>query len=230
MEIITRAFTLDTSAMRAAAEGDTNSLGTFEGHAAVFNSETLIGSLRWGFIEDIAPDAFSDVLDDDVRFLFNHDGQPLARTTNGTLTLSQDTVGLRDVAQIARTTLGQDMVILLNRGDINQQSFAFTIADQSWSTKSVATDEGSLEIDKRTITKIERLYDTSLVTYPAYDDTTAGMRCFRGAGKVEIENALRTSGRGDAEVQRAAAEAAAFKNEQITSSRARAHALRGKLL
>jgi len=229
MELIKRGYDLDKQTFTRAAEDDSDSLGTFEGHAAVFNQETLIGNLRWGFIEQIRANAFDDVLDDDVRFLFNHDGQPLARTTNGTLRLSQDSVGLVDIANIARTQLGQDMLVLVNRGDISQQSFAFTIADQEWDTKSIATDEGSLEIDRRTIVKIERLYDTSLVTYPAYDGTDGGMRCFRGAGKAEIEAALRESGRSDRDVQAQLQDEAARKAaEDLIKTRSRALALRAR--
>lgn len=226
MEIIRRGFTLDSHVFTRAEDDSSDSLGTFDGHAAVFNQEALIGSLRWGFIEQVMPGAFDDVLNDDVRFLFNHDGQPLARTTNGTLTLSQDAVGLRDIAQVARTTLGQDMVILLSRGDVNQQSFAFTIKDQTWDTKSIATDEGSLEVDRRSIVKVERLYDTSIVTYPAYEGTDGGMRCYRGAGTAEIEATLRLSGKSDREVQQQLKDAEARKHAE----RERLVALRAKML
>jgi hypothetical protein len=73
--------------MRAAADEDEMIV---EGYAAVFDSVTDIGP----FQERIAPGAFSDVLDNDVRLLINHDGVPLARTTNGTLELKQDDTGL----------------------------------------------------------------------------------------------------------------------------------------
>ena len=57
-----------------------------EGYAATFNDITDLGYFR----ERIAVRAFDDSLGDDVRYLLNHDGLPLARTTNGTLELSVD--------------------------------------------------------------------------------------------------------------------------------------------
>lgn len=198
MEIIKRAWTLADQVTTRAAD-DSDSAGTFEGHASVFNEETLIGSLRWGFIEDIAPGAFDDVLEDDVRFLFNHDGAPLARTTNGTLQLKQDGIGLWNRAEIARTSLGLDMVTLLARKDITQQSFAFTIREDDWTVRTIDTPEGPLDVDKRTVTKVERLYDTSIVTYPAYPGATGSLRS-GFAPDEEIRTALLRSGREEREL------------------------------
>lgn len=185
MTTIRRAFDLSDKAFTR-AEDPAASAGSFDGHAAVFNQITLIGSRQWGFLEEIATGAFDDVLEDDVRFLVNHEGLPLARTTNKTLRLSVDDIGLRDQADLAPTALGNDVAILLARGDVSQQSFAFTIAEEKWSTRT----EDGVEMDLRTITKLKRLYDVSVVTYPAYDGTDAGLRCFR-AGDDEIKDALR---------------------------------------
>jgi HK97 family phage prohead protease len=63
-----------------------------EGYAAVFNQETVIGG-QWR--EQIAQGAFRDAIGrDDVVFLVNHDGLPLARSRSGTLELSEDDHGL----------------------------------------------------------------------------------------------------------------------------------------
>ena len=124
-----------------------------EGYAAVFDSVTDIGP----FQERIAQGAFSDVLDDDVRLLINHDGVPLARTSNGTLELSQDEVGLFYRATLSDTQAGQDLYKMIKRGDIDQSSFAFTIKEESRDADDV-----------RVIDKVGRLLDVSPVTYPAY--------------------------------------------------------------
>ena len=64
-----------------------------EGYAAVFNEETDIGGY---FREVIEPGAFSDAIGrDDVVFLINHEGLPLARTRSGTLKLTEDARGLK---------------------------------------------------------------------------------------------------------------------------------------
>lgn len=169
MSKITRTFELLQGTKITREEG---SAPVFSGHAAVFDQPTLIGSKRWGFIEQIGREAFTDVLDDDVRLLINHRGLPLARTTNGTLRLSVDSEGLHNEADLADTTEGRDIVTLLERGDVDQQSFAFTIDSEEWSE----TEYEGVIMDLRTITKIERLYDTSIVTYPAYEGATGGMK------------------------------------------------------
>ena len=130
------------------------------GHASVYNrlSENL-----GGFKEIIAPGAFDDVLGDDVRALINHDyNLILARTTSGTLELSTDETGLKYEFTIPETSYGKDLAVSMERGDISQSSFAFTVDDDTWETVNGE--------DVRTITKVKRLYDVSPVTYPAYPD------------------------------------------------------------
>jgi len=130
------------------------------GHASVYN--TMSEDLG-GFREIIAPGAFDDVLENDVRALINHDGNLiLARTTSGTLALSTDEKGLRYEFEMPETSYGKDLAVSMKRGDITQSSFAFTVADDSWETRD--------GMDVRTITKVKRLFDVSPVTYPAYPD------------------------------------------------------------
>jgi HK97 family phage prohead protease len=150
-----------------AAEGD--AFG-FRGHAAVFDSRTWIGPKMWGFNETVARGAFSKSIGEaDVRFLINHDANlVLARTTAGTLRLSEDAVGLAVDADLARTSYGNDLAISLQRGDVTQMSFAFEVIREEWSQMG----DGS---ELRTILEA-RLWDVSAVTYPAYDDTDAQLR------------------------------------------------------
>ena len=129
------------------------------GYGAVFNSES---NDLGGFVEYIAPGAFDGRLEDDVRFLINHDGLPLARTTNNTLRLSVDERGLKYEADMPETTLANDLMTLLRNGTISQSSFAFTVEEDSWENV-----EGR---NIRTINKVSRLYDVSSVTYPAYNE------------------------------------------------------------
>ena len=95
-----------------------------EGYAAVFGEETDIGGM---FREVIEKGAFSEAIGrDDVVFLINHDGLPLARTRSGTLKLSEDDHGLK-----MSTTLDQDdpdvksIAGKMKRGDLDKMSFAF---------------------------------------------------------------------------------------------------------
>jgi len=136
-----------------------NGVNTVVGYGAVFNSES---NDLGGFVEFIAPGAFDGRLEDDVRFLINHDGLPLARTTNNTLRLSVDERGLKYEADMPDTTLANDLMTLLRNGTISQSSFAFTVEEDSWENV-----EGK---NIRTINKVSRLYDVSSVTYPAYNE------------------------------------------------------------
>lgn len=139
---------------------------TVEGYAAVFDEETDIGGM---FREKIARGAFTEALDrDDVVFLINHDGLPLARTRSGTLTLSQDDRGLK-----MRTVLDADdpdvrsIAGKMKRGDLDKMSFAFYPDVQEW--------DDTVDPPLRTI-RSASLVDVSIVTTPAYDGTSIGLR------------------------------------------------------
>lgn len=140
------------------------------GYAAVFN--TLSEDLG-GFREQIATGAFTDALgSSDVRALINHDpNHVLGRSTSGTLTMREDATGLAVEIVPPDTQSARDLVELMKRGDVSQMSFAFTVGkeDQQW------TRDGSGPW-LRTIKKVARLFDVSVVTYPAYPATSAAVR------------------------------------------------------
>lgn len=142
----------------------------FHGEAIVFNSPTWIGSKRWGYREIIAPEAVTETLKNaDIRFLINHDpSQLLARNTSGTLRLNATATALEVEADLPDVSYAEDLAVLLDRDDINQMSFAFTPTE--WETREDA--DGTETI---TITALD-LFDVSVVTFPAYEDTSAGMR------------------------------------------------------
>lgn len=145
---------------------------TITGYAAKFDtwSEPIYG---W-FVEKIARGAFEKTDMSDVIMVFNHDiSGVLARTTSGTLKLSVDETGLRFEFEAPETTLGNDMLELVRRGDISKCSFKFVVETDEW---RYADDANKLEYDERTVKSIARLYDVSLVTYPAYKDTEASVR------------------------------------------------------
>tara|TARA_R110000765_G_scaffold326385_1_gene417707 strand:+ start:4319 stop:5257 length:939 start_codon:yes stop_codon:yes gene_type:complete len=154
------------------------------GHAAVFG--TLSEDLG-GFREKIMPNAFDDVLDNDVRAFFNHDPNfLLARTSSGTLKLGVDKKGLTYSFDVPDTTAGRDLLVSMERGDISQSSFAFNVEKDSWS------EENGTEI--RTIEKVGRLYDVSPVSIPAYpdaDDLVVAKRSlmtYKDKTKIKNEN------------------------------------------
>jgi HK97 family phage prohead protease len=161
------------------AEGNTISVS---GYAAVFNSETIIGG---SYREQIAPGAFADAIGrDDVMFLINHDGLPMARTKSGTLMLAEDERGLYMSAELDSTDPDVRAIVpKMKRGDLDKMSFAFMPEIQSWD------DSGDMPL--RTIRQAS-LFDVSIVTYPAYQDTDIGLRSlseFRSAQETkEIES------------------------------------------
>jgi len=150
---------------------------TVTGYAAVFGKP----SEDMGFIEYIEPGAFTEAIGaSDVRALFNHDPNLiLARTASNTLRVFEDTIGLRYEFEVPETTFGNDLLVSLRRGDVNQSSFAFSVQEQAWETEKLPN--GELKYTRR-IKKVERLYDVSPVTYPAYADTTVAMRAMPAAG------------------------------------------------
>jgi HK97 family phage prohead protease len=156
---------------------------TIEGIAAVVNKETDLG---W-FVERIEPGAFDEVMKDDVVALFNHDPNlPLARTTGsgeGKLDIFLTDGGdLGYRFKIPNTTMGQDLAENIRNGVVSKSSFAFTIAEDTWDYSS------DKEVpDRRTITKISRLFDVSPVTYPAYKDTDVAARSLERAQEPEKE-------------------------------------------
>lgn len=152
---------------------DENGAVRVEGYAAVFNEDANIAGM---FLERIAPGAFRDAVGrDDVVFLVNHDGLPLARTRSGTLSLSEDERGLRMSADLDGSDPDvRQIVPKMQRGDLDKMSFAFMAERQEW-------DETG-DLPRRTI-NAARLFDVSVVTTPAYDGTEIGLRSlqqFRG--------------------------------------------------
>ncbi len=132
------------------------------GHAAVFNS---LSAEMFGFREKIAPGAFRSAINQnqDVRALINHDSNfVLGRTKNGTLSLSEDTKGLRVSIDPPTTTFAADLLVSIERKDINQMSFGFEVLKETWET------DGDENI--RTIEDVN-LFDVSVVTFPAYPQT-----------------------------------------------------------
>lgn len=162
------------------------------GYAALFN--TLSEDLG-GFREQLSSGAFSAVLDNDVRALVNHDSNlVLGRNRSGTLSMREDASGLFVEITPPDTQAARDLLELMRRGDVSQMSFAFTVAkeDQAW------TRDGTGPW-LRTIKRVARLYDVSVVTYPAYPQTTAAVRA--------LEDLERHASRAAADMQRIAASA-----------------------
>ena len=155
--------------LEARQEGDGNKL---IGYASVFDSP----SEPMPFTEYVRRGAFAKTLNDgaDVRLLIDHEGVPLARTRSGTLMLEEDDRGLRVEATLDPANPDAARVIsAMKRGDISQMSFAFRTIKDSWNS-----DRSVREL------KEVQLYDVSVVTFPAYEETVAEIRSGQNAQEV----------------------------------------------
>lgn len=147
------------------------------GYFAVFNSEYEI----WpGAVESVAETAFDGALSDDIRCLINHETRlVLGRNKAGTLTLKTDARGLWGEVRINPND--QDAVNLyerVKRGDVDQCSFGFDILDEEFEDRGDAV--------KWTIKKV-KLYEVSVVTFPAYEETSVSARK-RQLGEIKKRN------------------------------------------
>lgn len=146
------------------AEGDDLYI---EGYFAVFNSTYEIYQ---GVVETIAPGAFSDTLGEDIRALTNHDTTlVLGRNKAGTLTLKEDAHGLWGSIRINRDDVdAMNLRCRVQRGDVDQCSIGFYIEKED---REVLSD-GTV---RYTILKV-RLLEVSVVTFPAYEETSVSAR------------------------------------------------------
>lgn len=177
MKIERRAFALDEIRVERRAEGD-DKPSKITGHAAVFDK--LSEPLWQGFREKIKPGAFKKTLREaDVRALFNHDPNfVLGRTKSKTLTVREDEVGLAFEVEPPATQWADDLLISIERGDIDQASFGFRVVKDRMFTEG---GEGSGETIRELI-EVE-LFDVSPVTFPAYPQTDVSARSLlEGAG------------------------------------------------
>lgn len=139
-----------------------------EGYFAVFGSVYKICD---GITETIAPGAFAGALGGDVRALTNHDTTlVLGRTKANTLTLREDNKGLWGRINInPEDTDAVNLYKRVQRGDVDQCSFGFEIGEESVEFDADGTAHW-------TITKVDPLYEVSVVTFPAYEETTVAAR------------------------------------------------------
>ncbi|WP_145464908.1 HK97 family phage prohead protease [Staphylococcus saprophyticus] len=136
-----------------------------EGYALRFN--TLSNDLG-GFVETISPEALKEADLSDVRCLIDHDSSKvLGRTLSETLELEVDDEGLYFRCQLPDTTYANNLYTSIKRKDINQCSFGFILSEDDGDSFEKREDG----LFKRTIRKIKSLFDVSIVTYPAYNDT-----------------------------------------------------------
>lgn len=145
-----------------------------EGKACTFNDETVLWSSgNYSAREVIEPTAFNECDMKDVIFNYNHSGRVYARTRNNTLSLEVKEDGLYMRATLRADDQGhKELYNDIATGTIDKMSFAFHVNDSKWEYEEV----NGLEIDRRIIRSIDKLYDVSAVDIPAYDTTSISAR------------------------------------------------------
>ena len=151
---------------------ENNGTRTVTGYAALYNTRSVdLG----GFEEVLEPGCFDEAManNPDVFALFNHDPDSiLARSTSGTLRLSLDDKGLAYSFEMPNTTIGNDLSVLMERGDIRGSSFAFVTGKAEF-----RSDDNGKSV--RHVSKIASIHDVSVVSTPAYPKASAAIRSFK---------------------------------------------------
>ena len=165
--------------LRSKTENETDDSMILEGRAVVFNSPEVMFTDEDGieYKEQVDRDAFKDAQMSDVILNMNHEGQALARTRNNTLQLELSEDGLEVTADMSKSRASRDAYEAVQNGLLDRMSFAFTVAEDEYDAKT----------HTRTIRKIDRLFDVSLVNFPAYEATSVSARSYFGA-KAEAEH------------------------------------------
>lgn len=148
--------------------------GTYlEGTPIVYDAWTNLG---W-YDEQIQHGALDETDLTDVRFLINHntDMIPLARSRNNNanstmqMTVEEDGLHIRVNLDIENNSEARSLYSAVDRGDIDGMSFMFLVDGEQW-------EEEESDHPKRTITDIEKVFEVSAVTFPAYEQTSISAR------------------------------------------------------
>ena len=153
-----------------------------EGYATTFDNEYLLwddGEFR--VMESIDPGAFVNADMSDVIMQYDHQGRVFARNRNNTLELMIDEHGLKIRADLGGTELGRQLYEEIKGGYTDRMSWGFTVS------KDERTEERD-EVNRKTtihrkITSVKKIYDVSVVSFPANDATEISARCL-GEGVI----------------------------------------------
>ncbi len=140
-----------------------------EGMPIVFDEPTTIHDPAGDYIEIIKSSALSEADLTDCRLLYNHDFSkiPLARTPK-TMLLQTDSAGLKMIASLPDTEEARSVYTAVKRGDLSGMSFAFKVPPGG--------DSYDVKTNTRTINKIAKVYECSVVPFPAYPQTSVEAR------------------------------------------------------
>jgi len=166
-EVERRAFTVELR--------DNSGTPQITGYPVVFNSLSMD---MWGFREKVAPGAFKKTLSeqkDKIRALWNHDTGIVMGRMGANLELSEDDKGLAMV--LSDPVMSDEQRQMMTRDFVNQMSFGFQAVRDQW--------EENRDEDTVTRTLLEvRLFEVSVVTFPASEETSASLRAIDKAKEI----------------------------------------------
>jgi len=176
-----RAYMCDVSTRADEKHGD-----ILEGIPIVYDAATDIGGM-WNEIIDRGALDQADLKD--VRFLVNHDVDsiPLARSRNNNenstmqMTVEEDGLHVRVDLDTEGNPRAKELYSAIKRQDISGMSFMFTVKSDKW-------DDVDTDYPTRHITALDKIYEVSAVTFPAYEQTTINARSVE-TGKASLESA-----------------------------------------
>ena len=184
------------------------------GYSTMFNQPFVLWREKWGgqeweVREQVDSHAFDECDMSDVIFNLNHEGRVFARLSNDTLKLTIEEKGLKVDAYLGGTEEGRKIHEEIEGGYLTKMSYRFVVEDD----KTEEFTEGEKRVVLRTITKIRKLYDVSVVSIPADDHTSISARSFSD-GLIEKIQAERLEAEKKEEAERLAVlEAEARKRE-----------------
>lgn len=187
-----------------------------DGRAIVFDTPTPLYQDYDGtqYYEQIHHDALEGVNVSNVVLKYNHSEHvpPLASTKAGTLDLKVDDQGVGITARMANTTQASDIHELVRTGHLDKMSFAFTVANDAYDSKTKT----------RTIFKFDKIYDVSIVDFPAYEQTSVSARSYVLA-QQEARRKAQKAEELEARVQEKQAQEQQAQEQQAQEEKQRKH-------
>ncbi|MDY3723492.1 MAG: HK97 family phage prohead protease [Treponema sp.] len=200
--------------LRAISDKDDKKEYRVSGYSTMFNQPFVLYRDKWDgqeieVREQVDSHAFDEADMSDVIFNLNHEGRVFARLSNNTLKLNIEEKGLHVDAYLGGTEEGRKIHEEIEGGYLTKMSYRFSVEDDKWEEFT----EGDKRVYLRTITKMRKLYDVSVVSIPADDHTSISARSVFD-GVIEKLQAERLSAEKKEETERQAVlEAEARKRE-----------------
>ena len=172
-----------------------------EGYATTWDEYMLWDEGEYRMFERIDPHAYDECDLSDVIFQLNHEGRVYARGGNSTLIVKPDEKGLHTRAYLGGTETGRQIREEIKGGYLTKMSQGFRVDQEK---REIIEDRENGRVDvHRTILRMKKLYDVSVVSLPANEATSISARSFSEGVIAEVKQ------------ERLAIEARRRKKEQI---------------